>query len=443
METKLIDDCFYLIFEYLDLPDLVNMAQVSAELYKIALYEFKQKYSHALLRVGILMNPPKSFIGSLLENIGLSQLTSEKTLQRSISNFTFDAVAQRMLINDYSLLINTIKYFGCLIHRVDMRKNVHDANAVKPIFEHLNKYSARSLIQLQVGHVKIEWLDELKGPFANLDEFTFNDSYEPSSEFRPKRLMIRKKFPNLRRLLYVDWIKGSDIVFPDEHFPKLEYVSIEWKLILSDYRMINKFLEQNSRISHLEVIGFPSDFIVKVHSLVPNLEKLTIDNTHRESSIIVREPVHFEHLKSFIVRSEVVPLESISFGNLQELRIVYNPDSVDKWNQFFRKNRNLTRLEIEQSHSSQIRWSNQFVNQLNGLPASVAEITLVSESYPVAIETIVGILGRRGHLIKLTYKAATSISKSELREKIGNNWNIKTPDNLDEGWSGVQFTRRN
>ena len=232
---RLNDDCLMIIFKHLDLPDLMNMAQVNAELYYIALYEFKRKYSQSFLAVGILMNPPRSFMENLLESTGkMLHLTNEERLQRTFSKFTFDTVAQRVIFNDYPFLINTIKYFGCLIKRVDMKENMLEANVVKPIFEHLNKYSARSLIQLKVGRMKIEWLNELKGPFPKLDEFSFSDSHERSFEFNPKRLTISEKFPNLRRLLFVNWIRESDTVFPDEYFPKLEYLKIQWVVILKE-----------------------------------------------------------------------------------------------------------------------------------------------------------------------------------------------------------------
>lgn len=408
------------------------MAQVNSDFYGIALYEFKRKYSHQWLIINNPQNIPKPFFGKIIHDKNVDDM------------FIFNETLQNVLIKDYELTLNTLKYFGCVIERFDMTVNRLDDKMRKTIFQHLTKYSARSLIEFKVANIKVKWLDELVDPFPRLIEFTYIDNLQRALNLLPGKLVISKKFPNLRRLKFLNWIGDRDEIFPIEYFPHLEYVCILFNEKLTKKNRINKFLKQNSHIRHVEVIGFPADYIVKIHAFVPNVEKLTIGNVRGYDSIDIAKPIHFENLKSLhVLCQKVKSLEKISFSNLQDLRIFFNPNSLIQWEQFFQRNHTFTHFEINQPYSSSSDWTTQIDNQLDGLPPSVVEITLNSAGYHINRENILHILERRENLIKLTCKSYTFIEDVNLGIELERTWNITTPDDLYHGWKGLQFTRKN
>lgn len=437
MKPKMNMEWLFMIFKHLELSDLVNMAEVNAVFYYVALYEFKRKYSHQMFSHSELKGAPKP--KSLIE----------KVLHDGTEEFVFPAYDnveviqtkkfQFIKLNDYQLLLKTIKYFGCLLKRFNSNEVRLDKNAVKVIFQHLNKYSSQSLIRLAIHFADVELLTELKGPFPNVTEFKFTANSERVFDFNPKSLIITKKFPNLRRFSFFNGVGVRDTVFPNEHFPHLEYVRIEYRDGSEKRSRISKFLFQNPHIQHLKVVGFPGDYIMKIHSILPNLEKLTFGADIPNSSIDIKKPIHFEHLKSLHVHcSHVRGMRYISFSNLEELQIHYSPVLFHHWNGFFRNNHNFTRLIIKFVSEFYTQCEDQISLHLNGLPSNIVEITIMEEWYFLTKETIVSILQSRPNLMKLTYIAKRDIQ--HLKDEIQTDWNIRSLVNLDRE-IGLEFTR--
>lgn len=433
--ARLIDDCFFIIFEYLELPDLMNLAQVNADFYYIALYEFKRKYSDRVLDISDVKNAPKPLINQIFDDKQSEQVDQiEKVYSMSENN-------EYISIRDYSFALKTIKYFGCVLKHFEMNNKRFSSKVVKNVFQHLNKHSVRSLVQLIVGHTNVELLGELKGPFPELNDFTYIENDERPFDILPKRLAVSEKFPNLRRFSFWNTVGTRDTIFPIEHIRHLEYVNIEYDSVVEKKNRINKFLKQNSHIRQLDVAGFPKDYIVKINSLVPNLVELAFET----DLIDIKKPIHFEHMTSFNLRCvNVESLGSISFGNLQEFQMIYNPDTFYKYNEFFRNNRNLTRFTFEFSPRYYYEWENQVAAQLDILPPSVVEITLNSGPFRLKMETIVSILGRRENLMKFKFMTRSRVLPYlHLENELGTKWNITTFGTDTTFYEGLELTRKN
>lgn len=423
------DDCLYLIFEHLDLSDLLNTVQVNARFRSIATFEFKRKYSHQRFCVeNALKNRPKTFLERFIrddddENMG--------------DNYTLDAQKpHHILFRDYKFLSSTLKHFGCVIKRFKLENQLQNDGVIESILQQLNKYSAPSLIELELYKIDIKWLKALNGPFPKLEEFNFHDSYNTLIGTKLS-LVITKKFPNLRRFSLFSYnglepvvlnSDGCDTLVPIEYFPNLEYVSIGFKPVCQwkKNHRIDRFLKLNPQIRSLEMTG-DADYIVKIHSIAPNLEKFTIEFGRGDGSIDIKEPIHFEHMKSLhVLGHDIDPLANITFSNLQELRIVYNPRAFNQWNEFIQNNPNVTRFEIDLDASFQQFDIEVLIRMILRLPLRITELTI---NYKASIrfdkEIIGGILNRRQNLIKFTYKTQDKIQREkELRIELESDWNI-------------------
>ena len=90
-----------MIHKQFELSDLVNMAEVSADFYYVALYEFKREYSHLTLAHNELKNAskPKSLIDKVL-----GYETGEIVVPPYVEKYD-----ERLFVRDYQLLLKTIK----------------------------------------------------------------------------------------------------------------------------------------------------------------------------------------------------------------------------------------------------------------------------------------------------------------------------------------------
>lgn len=433
-------DCLYLILEQLDLPSLVNVAQVNAQFYYLTQNVFKRKFSHHI-RVEHLENTPKSMANILIENTEtfISHALGNHERLPSKSN-VYSKYGEIDVIRDYQLLLNTLKYFGGVIQKFEMVRASLEPSVIKTICTYLDKYCASSLIQLNVGVTKEYWLDALKGPFKNLNEFTFDAGHEKVPR-RSKTVSVSEKFPNLRRLSLNNYHRKKSAIYLNGQLPQLEYLSIA-NVDQSDNEF-DKFLKENPSILSLEITGFPKNFISTIHRFLPNLENLTIGRHGFDGYIEIDEPIHFENLNVFHLRSyDPRTLTKISFSHLQELLMYYENDEVNKWIEFFKMNHTFTRFHIyEETHLDDI--DSKMLNLINELPESVVDISIVSYS-GLEPETIAQIIESRENLMKFQLTTVRELADIEAvsRDRLTTNYDIEI-SNDHYAWNFILFVRKN
>lgn len=423
-----------MILEELELPDLVNMAQVNEGFNHLSRFVFKQKYAHHVL-VDDIENVPGEFGENLLNRFGIFALgmrLPRKATSWSSENGVFK-------LHDYWLILNTLKYFGNLIQKFEIQSSMPNKRdkVRRVIYDHLTKYCASTLVQLDLGTVRDIWFDTLKGPFTRLEELIFDKAYIFYIGITAKTLLVAQKFPNLRRLTMKNGFSSTTPLILDGFVPHLEYLNIE-----RNVNSIENFIRQNPHIRSLELTGFPSDYINIVHEHLPNLESLTIHTDQSEDSIEINRPIDFEHLK--VLHSHcyyINSLTNISFSNLEELLMFYKHQEVNQWIQFFGMNQTtFTRFILYDYNHVDFYFAFDIQRLVDALPQSVDEISIYKMHFLNA-ETIVRIIESRANLRKILFSQTEFFDfEPVLRRRFDENWEITATE--DNSWNNILFIRK-
>lgn len=429
------DDCLFVIFEQMELDQLVNMTQVNARFYNLARNVFKRMYSHHI-RINRLDNAPKiSIMGQWMEYQFGSHALGVRTPvpYNGRASIKFDGIVQ---IFDYHLLLNTFRYFGDVIQSFEIQGGGIEPNVLKNLYAHISKYCASTLVRLDLGIFKDKRLETLTGPFTNLEELILDISHK----IRTVKISLSEKFPNLRRLTLTNWKRQQALLILDGQLPYLEYLNIESAKGGSEHLAFDGFLQQNPTIRQLRVSHFSKDYIETIHRLLPSLEHLTIDGGLDQNEIV--DPIHFEHLKVFHYRTyRPKSLTKISFSHLEELLMYYDRESYYQWIEFFRMNHTFTRFYVDEDFDA-IDFEQNIQRIVNALPPSAIDITMNSYS-GLDIKTITKIIQSRDNLMTLQYSTPNDIDdiEDELTTTFGKSWNITIPPNR-YSWNQILFVRK-
>lgn len=399
----------------MELNDLVDMARINAKFHSLAKNVFKRIYSHHI-RITQLHSAPRIF-----------------SQHKELDWKEFDGILQ---INDYELTLNILHYFGDVIERFEIERDGTESMTLEALCMNLNKYCALSLVRLDLGMFKSDCLEILNGPFTNLEEFTFDTSYKMVT----KTLSLGEKFPKLRRLTLTNWNRQNALIILDGHLPHLEYLNIE-SSTGSERQAFDNFLKQNPTIRHIEVTGFPKDYIKTIHQLLPNLKHLTIGSGYTRGRCEIDDPIHFEHLKVLHYRTyRPKSLTKISFSHLEELLIYYDSDSFNRWIEFFGMNQTFTRFYVHADFDA-IDFELNIQQIIDALPPSVVDITINCYS-GLETETIARVVRSRDNLFKFQFSTKEDFDDLDvLRATFEEKWDITIPPSKNS-WNQLLFVSK-
>lgn len=192
---KIIDmniDCLEEVMEYLNLPDLLEIADSNKRLRRAACYFFSQKYAKKHFEIRTYRNEEES---------------------RKVFNVN----------NNYITITNTetslkfLRCFGSLITLLTIRNENCNERCCTEILRYINTYCAKSLVTLSVKIYRKSIFDEIHNVFENVLIVSIE-----SSVLKFNKVMLGEIFPKMKHLkLWANDIKDS--MFIETKFPKLEH----------------------------------------------------------------------------------------------------------------------------------------------------------------------------------------------------------------------------
>lgn len=324
-KTKFTDlnvDVLYIIFEHLDIADLLTVfkANLTNTHSSVAMNTFRRTYRDYNI---ILM---RAYPDDEFHN---DELYQDEAHLNQIKIYKFPAA------------LNLLQHFGCMIHKIEIQNQCIEANDSAVISRFINEYTRDSLTHLKLGYIKFDTFEYLRGPFPNVVNLSITFDSEP---IKTQVNKLNDIFPNIR-LLELSLHSDIDYSFIDCKFPRLERLILDvqstaWKRA---YRFIS-LMKQNPQIRSAEIERFPPDAVKYLDKLLPNVDTLTLyifnDNN---------ETVHFSHVKHFTLYTENRRfIENLSFSHLESLAIEYIPVLFDTWMRFFEKHNDLQRLNLRE-----------------------------------------------------------------------------------------------
>lgn len=275
--TDLNIDCLEIVLEYLELIDLLNVADSTKRLNKVAELVFVREH------------------GKKDVNFGGTQVSQNRSFR--ISPFTID-------IEDLKTGLQLLRCVGGAVSEININasSDFYDPPEIDAkICYYISKYCAKHLNFLGIYYSSYLF-KHFDGPFPNLTHFCFvtcNDGF--NEEFR-----LNELFPNMKHLSC--FIEGEDYSFYEfniKHFPHLNKLSIldscNSAQPIRKYALI-QLLQLNPQLKELwicRILPSPNDWDTSsIWHAVDSLQNIETLSFSLKSSTIFDNRANIIHMKS-------------------------------------------------------------------------------------------------------------------------------------------------
>lgn len=335
---------------------------------------------------------------------------------------------------DYKEAQDFLNNFGDLIHILTVPyKDIYNETKSRVLTKLINDKSFGSLKTLTLYGCKGSVLDEFKNVFTlveSLDIYTEFLNVLPGSR-------LNRIFPNLKKF-DISFSKASDWTFINGNFSKL----IEFRTLLPEFpeydvievSHIASFLRNNRQIKKLRIAYSNHKLLREVNNILPQLERLYLNELPNRFSSFFSRPVYFRNLKYFEIASFLGKMpHKIVFNRLERLSIIIQDKYFNQWQQFINNqvNSNISRLDL---YIDAVR--DEFPNIPIVFPQLRSAYITTIWTNLFADDVILFLVNSK----ELRYLELTApISDSEvkrLEENIPSNWSVKFHAT---GWDGVKM----
>lgn len=350
--TDMNEDCMLMVFYELCFGDLLNTAQINSQFSQMAAYVFKRKYS--MHRI------------SMCDNFGMTK-TGPTHIERSAEIF----------LDDYETVVNTFKYFGASILRVDLIYSSFRHYRTDLIGELIANYSSESLREVKMSYCTANTLEFISKPLVNVNIVQFADDFHG---FGNESLVISDLFPSVE-FLYLDGHFTTTDYF-NTSMPQLRHLLIR-VAISTQYNAFNSYgkfeslIAKNKQIRSIALCNTPSAYIRMVNSLLPNLENITLWHFQ------LKKPVRFENVTTFKVHASDSSPRKLQFPKLQNIYIMFKPSLLDEWQFFLNEHKQLTKFHWKNVDDMDDAVFHQLTHVLTNLIEMAVQLTsgMISAGY--------------------------------------------------------------
>lgn len=397
--TDINPDCIEHILTYLNLGDLLNVADSNKYLKSVTERIYVRKYGRK--------NAP-DYCGKMILEINEIKLSRKR-------NYKFDAYSLKPV--DLKTCLQLVRCFGHLLHDIIL-DNVTNAasNAYNRILIYINRYCAEHLRFFRVKGLDI--LNVSKKPFVRVFVANLIDCGMGKHS-------LNWLFPNVSSLSYKANGKFINI---DKQIPNLKclYIGISnGKLTNAGKENIKKVFRLNPQLKRLEITlgaGLNMQLLADVSKYLQSIDDLAVMATAKKDFRFSNGTIHFENADSFFVdlkleREELFPKIPFSFAQLKHLKLRGNCRYSDELFSFISKCPTIKFLQF---------WDYMYISKMDvtkiahALP-SVRQI-LFYERY--SFEEVSHYLAEFKLLSEFGFRLNDDNYFDDLRARFGNEWQI-------------------
>lgn len=393
--TELNIDCMEEILQFLNLKDLLNVADSNKRLNRAACLVYAQKY-------GTLSHVMESF--------------------RTRGMRIFLEIAGTLTINGLYTSLRFVRCFGSVISRMKMNATeyCHDTKLIR----YVNEFCAKSLIELEltgwmsqpIGSIV---LAEIHKPFEKIEQISIKCCLLDDD-----LMMINKWFPQLKHL----YLKSNVIVdsrFIAAHFPYLEnfqYYKNDYLLHNLELNQIEDFIHLNPQLKALEL-----DEVLDIKLLRYIGESLNRLENLKIGYSFYTDPTIFKDFSDIaMIRFKSVKKLSISVPGIME-EMPFSFDQLEDFTtfelisdillDFLKKHPSITKLTFNNSDLSEedISQAIKVLPSLSNL--DVATLFSANEVIPYMIQ-----LKQFKKLKKFTFEIEDKHQVNYLQTKLDQEW---------------------
>lgn len=400
-QTNLLDlneDVLYIILEHLNITDLLSTAKADTKLSCTASNVFHRRY--------------------LNYSIEISRDDVDEVVKFDIS-----PVGKTMKIYDYEMSVNILKYFMCVIQKLVIKNELLEISHSTIINDLINKHSTQLTTSLKLSTLQEDTLAQYTAPFDGVEDFECTIKVK---QIGTNILPFNRLFPKLKRLtLRLEF--GVDFYYIDCELPHLVHLAIVvYQDAKKQQNSIDGLLRKNAQIKSIVSYGIPAKIINK---LLVKLENLTLHKFDVGSDRLCFENV--KHFHSLDVSDHSI--DKLSFPCLETLSSTifhYSRSYLDAWMRFFKNHTNLTKLHVNEFHTTKRA---KLLELTDGL-INLVELKMESCNV-IDTENMTIFIEKHPKLMKfdfsvLDYKKNRSVFRN-IRERLCSEWHVRKHKNND------------
>lgn len=341
-------DCQEVIFQYLNLPDLLNIVEAHKDFVEAARIIYSRCYKGKTVKIN-----------------GTCWTMGESRITHTIKSDCIE-------IKDQRCFAQITSNFGDRIKKLSI--NFYNSNPIKRFFneeihDQINKFCVDSLVQLNLENCEHFSSEAFQQPFTTLCCLTMKNCELPFTSDNFYRL-----FPCLNRL---ELTRNTAIHpnFIECHIPTLEHLTLDSNKGFSTENILIA-LYYNQQLSNLHLVThFNSKFLQSINILMPNLRNLQL--VILSYKFTDEMPLNFKSVEKFTLTVDHGPFidMSIGFEQLKELVIQINGSYGHDFTDFITKNQELTKLTIIAPSWNAIKLTDSDADKL-GKPIHLTELIL-------------------------------------------------------------------
>lgn len=404
-------DVLSLIFELVDLMDLMTMINVNQVYYPLAVRAFRRNYKNYTVDFWHIHHDRNHALDDIREDFNV------KTSERRVNVFDLD------------VFTNLFTLFGAEIEKVKIRNVNFNNDTSSRASQIINEYGSESIDHLDLGVIKENTLEMFSRPFKAVKTLVLTIE---NKKYSNGPLAFSQLFPHISKLkLIVYSVKNYE--FLHQNLPELETLHL-FASESSRYKssQIDGILKKNPQIREFYLTNVPDNYAEVINRLLPNLERLILQNLDVES-----DPVHFERVKYFNLLDSPGALDKLSFASLESVKMaIYYAEDFGSWSQFFRRHQNVTSLHLIEN----IKRGTMELATLTASLANLVEVELEC-ARRFNLEAIYDFIETHEKLTKFQFSIRLFKKEHQqaLRDRYQHEWHI---EEFDGRWKGLSFERK-
>lgn len=293
------------------------------------------------------------------------------------------------------------------------------------VSQYINKYARNSLIQLKIVSAKKDTFDHFTRPFSKVEYLSIDfDSFQNTIS---DHLSFVEMFPKLQSLELGSNVKLNLVV---DAFPSLKHLHVKR---IHQKEEFEKILSKNPQIRSIQTYELSTNVCNMINRCLPNLESLTISSTSND----FKNKTSFENVKYVKVLDQfgLEKLKHITFPRLKFLTIKYLT-YINSWFDFFKQHKNISHFTVYDIEGNEIH---SFIKLLKEMP-NLIEITVQYRNYgqQVYFETVASCEKlEKINLLSLPIEIANTLS-----ERLANDWIITAVPSANVGRLNLYLKRK-
>lgn len=320
-------DCQLLIFECLELPDLISLTETNKNLFPLVEYVLRRRFAKKSITItGLYPNG-----------------------ERIRTEFYVRETEANIRIQHIVIASKVLKYFGYLIQNLRIEHCFLPKDELISLYKLVNLHCSETLTQIHLNNELDDVFAEFSTPFKRVENVSLSGEFQ---RLYNSQFSFNELFPAMRRL-YLGNSNIFDMNWVDQKLPNIEHVAVNiWNWMnysipgCFNETIVGRLFKANPQIRSLDLDYVSPNLLKLVSDELQNLETLKL--AHYDMSLDDgRKSVHFEHLKSFTMElgTHSMP-QRITFGNLEVFKTDATPEDCYRWVEFIEIDKNVKKLQV-------------------------------------------------------------------------------------------------